>query len=159
MPWVWRLIHCVEIQCCFHFRLSSGQEHDSRNSRRHSPFQHSESILSNGLWRSLLFVFSPWGNHARFKQNSFKQNIVFCQIVENLGPHPFCNLKSPLYWVVSIKKNFRFHYWHKTIVLKNSSITSKTPCSFFHSQSRRTARNADNCSPEYKTGPLLVVFS
>lgn len=65
----------------------------------------------------LVLVVSTRGDHAGLEEDALKQHIVLSQVVEGLCPHFLCNLECPLDAVVTVKKDFRLHNWHQTVVL------------------------------------------
>nr|GMC57542.1 hypothetical protein Iba_chr02aCG6680 [Ipomoea batatas] len=59
----------------------------------------------------------------------------------------------------TIKQDLRLHNGDQTIVLRNGSIASKTPCCFLDCKCRGTIGNAHHCTPFSKAGALFVVSS
>merc|ERR1719410_1334016 len=86
VPGVWRLVHCIEVECSLNLRLPSRQKHDARDCWRHHLVQRSQRVVGNGFCISFGSTLCTRCDHRGFYENTLQHHTKICTCLEDSGP-------------------------------------------------------------------------
>ena len=103
--------------------LPTGQEYDSRDSRRHIADHATNRGLGNPLHAFLTRAFHTGNNHIRLQQHTLEQHAVGIKLGEHCLENPGCDNFAAFDVVGTIHEYFRFHDRHDIQFLADRGVT------------------------------------
>ena len=98
-------------------------------------------------------------DHVRFKETSFKKDIMLVELSEDSTENSFRDFLTIFCWVRTVRKDLWLNNWDKSILLTNSSIVSKSNCIFINSLvSGASITDFQDSSPFSESASKFVEF-
>lgn len=157
-----QLVHGVEVQSGFFFRLTTGQEHNTGDGRGDGSAQSSDSQFSNfsGADGSSVGKSGTRGDHVGLQEDTFKINVVISEGLEDSSIDLLGSLEADTDVVFTVREDFGFDDGDETVGLADSSISGKTPSVFLDGGFRGAAVGGDleDSSPLGESAANVVEF-
>lgn len=157
-----QLVHGVEVQSGFFFTLTTGQEHDTGDSRRDGSAQSSDSQFSDfsGADAGSVGESGTRGDHVGLQEDTFKINVVISEGLEDSSINSLGGLEADANVVFTVREDFGFDDGDETVGLADSSISGKTPSVFLDGGFRGAAVRGDleDSSPFSESATNVVEF-
>lgn len=157
-----QLVHGVEVQSGFFFRLTTGQEHDAGNSRGDGSAQSSDSQFSDfsGADVGSVGEGGTGGDHVGLQEDTFKINVVIREGLEDSSIDFLGGLEAESDVVFTIREDFGFDNGDETVGLADSGVSGKTPSVFLDGDIRGAAVGGDleDSSPFSESAANVVEF-
>jgi len=157
-----QLVHGVEVQSGVFFRLTTGQEHDTGDSRGDGSAQSSDSQFSDFSGADVGFVgeSGTGGDHVGLQEDTFKINVVISEGLEDSSINSLGGLEADSDVVFTVREDFGFDDGDETVGLADSGISGKTPSVFLDGGFRGAAVGGDleDSSPLSESATNVVEF-